>query len=278
MRRCLLVFAVLLVHASAFPNRLQRWPPRNQRTRPQAPPKVYTPEERKCFQEAKVHYGGSCWDLLRRGPCAQGQWLVLDPLSAPDAVPKCARKPCANDQVLWPDDGLCRPEKNQTVCLKSGTTLGTDHYGMGTCNCISKERVIHSDGVCYFLYKKGPCKAGSILVQNKEGDTVCQRDPCFKQNAMATNSTYVQWEDTKQCFPLESRGPCVEGKVLRLIPWRGAIECTDGTQDHILIDIPSECDGTDQDGNCANRIQVEEQGEKYLADLINSGKKQKRKF
>jgi hypothetical protein len=197
----------------------------------------YSTLERKCFNESKVLFQEYCYELLEKGPCKDGEWLILDINYAPTIKPKCSKRICDSDNVFWPKEGRCLLTLNQTVCHKPGTSLYNDVYGLGSCDCKkSKASAMYITGTCYNLYTQGPCKKGYIFIENGKWEPICHKNPC---PVASSNATLVWWEPNKKCYETDTQGPCQEGEIFVVDVKARKPSCKPEIIYWPLIDLPS---------------------------------------
>ncbi|XP_069691504.1 uncharacterized protein [Periplaneta americana] len=232
----------------------------------------------ECFKRKQVLYkpDGQCYKLLETGPCkGEHQWLVLDTRNPESLDPVCRQCPCCDKPyraVYWPSDGQCHHfhRDSKALCPLPGNKLTTDPFGDGECACdkdppharISPDLV---EGVCYPLYRRGPCGEDRIFVPSINS-TSCEKDPCAHKG-----EGYVKWSGT--CYELGSQGPCNGSSTFIIHPVTRRPSCLNRVNQ--IVDLPPTCD-TDQNGNCRPEVTLPTNGQ-YLDDLIAAAKKNRAK-
>lgn len=247
----------------------------------------FSQSEKECFKKGKVLFNDLCEDLLKKGTCPDGQWLILDYESAklpqPQIRPKCARKLCPTNLFYWPNDGKCYTKPNVSSLCPGGNMLVNDVFGDGMCQCINDPPYGAIDnGTCYRLYARGPCMNQSIFVEKENGTTDCIPDKCYIENQrLPGNKTMVYMETEKRCYQLDERGPCPDGKSVRIDRDTKKPACALPTPVAILnlVSPPSTC-GTDHRGQCATEIKLPRTDEHFVASLLAQAdrKRNKRKL
>ncbi|XP_025193308.1 uncharacterized protein LOC112593186 isoform X2 [Melanaphis sacchari] len=167
---------------------------------------------KKCLSMNKVVYEDRCWDLLTKGPCDEGQWLVLDKVSDEMQLQeprplraKCKKRRCSESDVYWPRDGFCHNKQmahRDRLCASANTVLTIDEYGNGFCKCRDGDKVPYvrvfsstnddyDSQPCYPVYSKGPCPRNHVLTPYgarmfRYG--VCAEDDCAEERRLARDS------------------------------------------------------------------------------------------
>jgi hypothetical protein len=204
-----------------------------------------TAKEEACLEAKKMYWPAdqACHDLLGQGPCARGEWLVLEAALGGEDRVVCRPRLCPCDPAR-PD--LCevevaREEKEeerpgcrcrvaqaaaQDGLCEVGEQLYVSPYGVGVCGCITAPpHVIWSgDGHCYPLHARGPCQPGyqlsvpppgslsKLLSDNNTPAPATEAASC--QPALCSDGS-VLWPEDGACYPLgEPGGPCPDLHIL----------------------------------------------------------------
>lgn len=243
--------------------------------------------EKECFKKHKVLFNDRCEDLLKPATCPDRQWLILDYDSAklpqPLIRPKCVPKPCLTNFFYWPSNGKCYGKQNASALCLHGNMLVNDVFGDGTCQCIDDPPYgAVNNGTCYLLYDRGPCTDKLIFVEKENGDTECVPDKCYEESqTLPRNKTMVFLEQEKRCYQLGERGPCPEGKLVRIDLITKKPACAEPTPvvTLTLVSPPIIC-GTDHQGQCVSEIKPIRNDEQFVASLLIQAdrKRNKRKL
>lgn len=235
-----------------------------------------------CFKESKVLFQGVCHKLLTSEACHNdGEWLVLDYNSTrrPNDIllSKCVKKPCTNGKFYWPVDGECYSNSSDGNLCPRGKELHNDVFGDGICDCILiPPHESANDGTCYQLYTRGPCEERWVFVK-LQNRVQCIPDRCHLQTVSSVNKTYIFWEKTRKCYSIDDRGPCGEGKVLKIDPQSKIPICSVVVLPTHLVDLPQTC-STDHQDNCHENIVIKNPDEAFVTSLLlQADKKRKSK-
>ncbi|KAK7873519.1 hypothetical protein R5R35_008780 [Gryllus longicercus] len=116
-------------------------------------------EEFHCYNRSQVLFQGQCVTPLERGPCAEGEWVVLVP--GPPVKATCAPRRCPDDHV-WVDASnlqvqpQCQPKEDvRNLLCKDLEELVVNAFGYG--KCMTKENTVpfelpnvRESGLCRF--------------------------------------------------------------------------------------------------------------------------------
>lgn len=128
-------------------------------------------QEHQCYQKGEVLFRGKCWPLRKQGPCAEGEWLVLDenavhisesgiadPFKMSRIVPICVRRPCPAGQLLPVPGSIVGEQCISASLLRrrmcAAILMAMDVFGRGGCSSyfslIIKEELppIRNNGSC----------------------------------------------------------------------------------------------------------------------------------
>lgn len=242
----------------------------------------FSESEKECFTKEKVLFNDLCEELLKTGTCPDGQWLILDYQSAnlpqPQIRPKCARRPCPINFFYWPKDGKCYAKWNVSTLCPGGNMLVNDVFGDGTCQCINDPPYGAIDnGTCYLLYARGPCMNQRIFVEKENGTTDCIPDKCYTENQRLTgNKTMVYLEAEKRCYQLGERGPCPDGKLVRIDLGTKKPACALPTPVAILNLVnPQPTCGTSHGGQCVTEIKTPSTDTHFVASVLAQAHKKR---
>lgn len=211
---------------------------------------------KECIQDDKIEFNSECRSLLTtEGACPDGQWLVLDLLSASLPKPrirgKCVLRKCPNIKHYWAPLNKCLFSNESSIVCPKGNIVSTDYFGDGFCEC-NREPVHAKDrsGVCYPVFTRGPCPKNSVWVK-VNGRMECREDQCTATRSQFPIKIIVPWTDGK-CYAVSERGPCEPGTVVTISMWTLQLECRDPLTPLHLLNPP--CTGTDHSGNCAPSV------------------------
>ncbi|XP_003240756.1 uncharacterized protein LOC100574996 [Acyrthosiphon pisum] len=267
----------------------------------------------KCLSMNKIFYEDSCWDLLTKGPCDEGQWLVLDRVS--DKVllreprplrAKCTRRRCSESDVYWPRDGFCHDEESarrDRLCASSDTVLATDEYGEGYCKCHDGGKVpyvqvvsANDDGnqdtqPCYPVYSKGACPSNHVLTPHGTRYGICTVDECAKERRLTDSSSpmlqrssseqqrrqpvsLARWTDG-QCYELGTRGPCTGHEQFAVLRATMRPDCVRLSIELTVLPKTTDRPGckTDHWGNCEEGVEVSTTPNELKDALLKNAKK-----
>uniref|UniRef100_A0A1B6GMS8 DUF4789 domain-containing protein n=1 Tax=Cuerna arida TaxID=1464854 RepID=A0A1B6GMS8_9HEMI len=229
----------------------------------------------------KIEFNGECRSLLTTdGVCPEGEWLVLDLLSA--SLPqlkiqgKCAPRRCGPKQHYWLEQRRCvYPNDSLSLCPQ-GTTINTDYFGDGFCECIkvpvhARER----SGRCYQVFTRGPCQNGKVWVRER-GRMSCNTDSCGTTRARFPSKTIVPWHDG-MCYAVNEQGPCVQGNVILINSWTLQPECGEHYTTLNLFSPPSTCTGTDHSGKCARPVTIPQNVHNFYSNVADQASKKRAK-
>lgn len=231
----------------------------------------------QCLQEDMIEFNGECKALLTTtGVCLENQWLVLDLVPAtqvkPKIVGKCVQRRCPSSQHFWVEEKRCVSKNESSSLCPVGNEIDTDKFGDGFCRCINDPvHGKHRDGVCYPLYKRGPCPADRVLIQSNER-TECRADNCENTRNRFPNKTIVPWKDGR-CYAVEERGPCKQGHTVLVTPWNPDPQCGDSLTTLNLLGAP--CSGTDHSGQCRPPIKTPQNH--FLSQVVEQASKKRNK-
>lgn len=229
----------------------------------------------QCLQEDKIEFNGECKALLTtNGVCSENQWLVLDLASAtqvkPKIVGKCAPKRCPSPQHFWAEEKRCVSKNESSSLCPGGNELDTDKFGEGYCRCINDP--VHGkdrNGVCYPVYKRGPCPPDRVWVRVNER-MQCRTDNCGISRGRFPNKTIVPWNDG-HCYAVDERGPCKQGHVLLVSLWTLRTECGESFATLNLLSAP--CTGTDHSGQCTQPVKTPQNH--FLSQVADQARKKR---
>lgn len=209
---------------------------------------------KECIEEnMKIEFNGECRSLLTtEGACPDNQWLVLDIASASQTVPKiqgkCVLRRCPPSLHYWFRENRCvHSNQSATLCLR-GNRIKTDMFGDGYCECINEP--VHArgqSGECFPVYSKEPCTWNKVWTWTGRW-AECREDNCAQDRVKAPNKTVTPWANG-QCYSLNDRGPCGQGKVVKLDPDTFTARCEEPLATLNLFTAP--CTGTDHAHSCA---------------------------
>uniref|UniRef100_A0A2S2NIH5 DUF4789 domain-containing protein n=1 Tax=Schizaphis graminum TaxID=13262 RepID=A0A2S2NIH5_SCHGA len=268
---------------------------------------------KKCLSMNKIVYEDRCWDLLTKGPCDEGQWLVLDKAADEEQLQKprpltakCKVRRCSESDVYWPRDGFCHDEetaRRERLCASANTVLAIDEYGNGFCKChdggkVPYVRVVSSSNddndsqPCYPVYSKGPCPRDHVLIPYGDRYGVCAVDDCAEERRRWTADTSSQrpdvmrqqrgqptsvarWTDGR-CYELGTRGPCTGHEQLAVV--RGAMmrpECVRLSVELTVLPKTTDRPGcqTDHWGNCETGVEVSTAPNELKDALLKNAKR-----
>lgn len=155
-----------------------------------------------------------CAQVLSRGPCPQGQWVILSNNIAEESI--CApRLPCVGaDAVMM--DGKCYHRSDNSICPPT-MTIQTNEFGNGECECQAGTIYHQHSNRCYTPYSQGPCPTGFIIKAVDLGDrstSECVRNPCPDQNMAPLDQQCIVANGIStpgQCHRINTAGPCNNG-------------------------------------------------------------------
>uniref|UniRef100_A0A1B6MCM0 DUF4789 domain-containing protein n=1 Tax=Graphocephala atropunctata TaxID=36148 RepID=A0A1B6MCM0_9HEMI len=238
---------------------------------------------KECITDnSKIEFNGECRSLLTtEGACPEGEWLVLDLLSA--SLPqlkiqgKCATRRCEPKQHYWLDQRRCvYPNESSSLCPQ-GNTISTDYFGDGFCECIKEP--IHArerrSGRCYQVFTRGPCVNGSVWV-GERGRMNCCKDSCASTRGRFPAKTIVPWQNGV-CYAINERGPCVQGNVIRINTLSLQPECGDPLTPLNLFNPPSTCTGTDHSGKCTRPVTIPQNIQNFYSNVADQASKKRAK-
>ncbi|XP_050423769.1 uncharacterized protein LOC126835315 [Adelges cooleyi] len=261
-------------------------------SKPYAVPEDNANEYQKCLTKKKVFYKNNCWELLTRGPCGKGQWLVIDPDGLDDFEQPikalCVRRRCSEGDVYWPLDGFCHQTKESAdkLCPSHNTQLANDYYGEGYCKCTGTLNVPYVriddklDSACYPVYTRGPCPLGFIVTETDvPGYGNCTTDVCrWRWTDQASESAVPQipWTDGR-CYEPDTSGPCANNEEFTVLRETGRPGCaTRLTELNLFSSMPVRCN-MDHTGECVDEVQiVNTTRAEYTAHLLASAVRHKR--
>ncbi|KAE9525928.1 hypothetical protein AGLY_013977, partial [Aphis glycines] len=270
----------------------------------------------KCLLMNKIVYEDRCWDLLTRGPCDEGQWLVLEKVSGEVQLQeprplrvKCKRRRCSESDVYWPRDGFCHDQetaRRNRLCADANTVLAIDEYGDGFCKCydggkVPYVRVISSGNddynsqqsqPCYPVYSKGPCPIDHVLTPHG----ICTVDDCAEERRLTDSLSLMsqqsglqqqRWQPTSlarwidgQCYELGTRGPCTGHEQFAMSRATMQPDCV--RLSVVLTVLPKTTDRpgcqTDHWGNCEEGIEVSTTPNELKDALLMNAKRYSQKM
>ncbi|XP_050715440.1 uncharacterized protein LOC126998093 [Eriocheir sinensis] len=144
-------------------------------------------------------YEGSTWELLSRGRCPVGEWVVM----VAKCQPECRPVPCPSGQLEH--QGRCVNLTDPTVC-GGGQVLYVDQTGSTFCDCENDHFFYPWDGQCYARQGKGPCDFGFYLDLNENGSVECMPNYCQVDD-------FVKNPTTGKCVRKGYVGYCPEDRL-----------------------------------------------------------------
>ena len=160
-----------------------------------------------CWAEGRVLHDKDwqCYDLHSQGPCQEGERIVyIEDTECPST--ECRRYTdlsgdlCTNGTISF--EGKCASLKEPAACgMIPGRRLEADPWGNYSCQCSSTLGFVEFEGKCWPRYLQGPCKEGSQVSKNSEGEAVCREDTCMQSSeAVFMTDFYLGPGDV--CFDL----------------------------------------------------------------------------
>lgn len=137
-----------------------------------------------CWEEGRVLHDKDwqCYDLHSQGPCKEGERIVyredtVCPSTACRKYTDLSGNPCTNGTISY--QGKCSDPKKPAACGEIlGRRLEADPWGNYTCQCSSTLGFVEIEDKCWPRYLQGPCKEGSQVTKDRDGDGVCRKDTC----------------------------------------------------------------------------------------------------
>ncbi|CAG0902517.1 unnamed protein product, partial [Cyprideis torosa] len=124
------------------------------------------------INQERVLFQGSCYAILKQGPCAAG--FVVAYRQNTNTV-DCVKDVCGMGKVLW-TDGKCYPEINQDHLCTGNLKLFKNKYNLGECGCAPGTVLWEPLNQCFPVFRRGPCEQGEILILNNS--------PEFEENQL----------------------------------------------------------------------------------------------
>ncbi|XP_050524862.1 uncharacterized protein LOC126896261 isoform X2 [Daktulosphaira vitifoliae] len=240
---------------------------------PNVVPEGYENNYEKCLAKRKVLFGNTCWDLLTKGPCHKGQWLVINPDGLDDTnqpiKAQCVRRRCSEGDVYWPLDGFCHRmnESSRQLCPNQNTRLAVDAYGEGYCRCSDNMAMRYArvdeqlNTACYPVYTQGPCRLGYVVTETQgPGFGNCTVDTCisltrWRWAPISLNSSQAPWTN-RRCYELYTNGPCPNNEQFTVLPdSRKPGYSQRQAPVNLLSSMPTRCD-MDNNGESVDAVQL----------------------
>jgi len=146
---------------------------------------------------------GRCYPLLHRGPCPDGQWLVLAADGRGQVWTTCEERTCP----CSPDDPLMCEVRYEANRRNGG------HHGQ---LCESGCRVALA------AEQDGLCGRGEQLLVSPYGRGICG---CRRTARGGKRSPHIRWPEDQTCYPLHERGPCPANQTLQYDAKNARIVC-----------------------------------------------------
>jgi len=152
--------------------------------------------------------GGECHDLLSRGPCGPGLWVVLD---VPQLAGRCEVVPCAGDSVWRSEECRCVGEEEGAELCGEHKELVWSPTGDGVCVCREGYQADHT-GLCHEINSRGPCQEGELWLLDtsqhtahcvQDGDSVRLLEQISSKTSKASSAT----AQAHSCF-VDENGRC----------------------------------------------------------------------
>lgn len=198
-------------------------------------------DHEECLASRRYFYGNQCWDLLTRGPCDEGQWLVRSDRGGGGSgqQAKCETRKCDDSDFYWPSDGFCysaETARRVALCPQPHTELVVDEYGNGRCGCRRDDQVTYvrvlagdEDGddedslPCHPLYTRAVCPEGQVVAPVERGYGHCAEDTCAPKrdqdelNLLRMRSTSTRLRQQSYKHPQEHHRD--QQKLTIIVPW-----------------------------------------------------------
>ncbi|CAG0892175.1 unnamed protein product [Cyprideis torosa] len=152
------------------------------------------------INQERVLFQGSCYAILKQGPCAAG--FVVAYRQDTNTV-DCVKDVCGMGKVLW-TDGKCYPEINQDHLCTGNLKLFKNKYNLGECGCAPGTVLWEPLNQCFPVFRRGPCEQGEILILNnspefEENQLVCEVNPCPSEDYLLLNGRCYERSDHSGC-------------------------------------------------------------------------------
>lgn len=145
------------------------------------------------LQAGAILVNGTCERLLSKGPCAEGEWLLLR-----DNRTECAPRPCPFGQLEYEE--RCVNASDVSMC-DQGQILYVDFTGFTMCDCETDFFYDPWSGNCYAQHEKGPCGFRQYLEVSDSGSVECVENDCVTDG-------YIRDSNFSGCFRKMYRGFC----------------------------------------------------------------------
>ena len=156
--------------------------------------------------EDEVEFGGSCQGLATRGPCKEGEWLVLLGYSGGSPEVGCQERRCG-EGVWWGESCTCITPDQPNPCGEGGEVL-VSPYGEGLCGCQEGWEV----GVAHGRPggDQGPCRRAQGAATSGPSDLrlkIFENIPANERQFSRATRVTCQVDEANNCRRVYARAP-----------------------------------------------------------------------